>query len=65
VDFSKSGKSVEEINSKLLDHGIYGGHDLGAHIDWLEGSALYCFTEMNSMEQIDQLGATLSNILGK
>lgn len=65
VDFSNSGLSVEEINAKLLDRGIFGGHNLGAGIDWLKNCALYCFTEMTSKDQIDQLGVALSEILDK
>jgi len=63
VDFTESGKSVQEINTGLLDHGIFGGHDMEKGIGWLKNCALYCFTEMNSKDQIDHLGQSLTEVL--
>lgn len=63
VDFSDSGKSVEEINKALLDHEIFGGINLSNNFSWLDGCALLCFTEMNSKDQIDHLAVVLTEVL--
>jgi len=63
IDFSETGKSIREINTSLLEYEIFGGHDLGICASLLENCALYCFTELNSKEQIDSLGKSLTEIL--
>lgn len=55
VDFSGTGKSVEEINNHLLSKGIFGGVDLGGWFPELKGCSLYCVTEMVTAEDIDRL----------
>jgi glycine dehydrogenase subunit 1 len=47
--------SVEEINMRLIDHGIIGGYDLGADYPHLKDHMLLAVTEMNSKEEIDAL----------
>jgi glycine dehydrogenase subunit 1 len=64
VDFSSTGKTVREINEKLLEKGILGGYDLGKCFPDLEGCALLCVTEQTSMEDIKTLADALSGILG-
>lgn len=63
VDFSKSGKSVREINEKLLEKGILGGYDLGASFPDLQGCALLAVTEQTSAEEIQALARSLTEIL--
>lgn len=63
IDFSESGKQVSEINKALLNHKIFGGIDLSEKISWLNGCAVFCFTEMNSKDQIDHLALALTEIL--
>ena len=63
VDFSGTGKSVCEINEKLLEKGILGGYDLGRSFPELEGCALLCVTEQTSMEDIGALSDALNGIL--
>ena len=46
---------VDEINEFLLEYGILGGLDLGTVYPELEDHMLLCVTEMNSLEQIDDL----------
>lgn len=63
LNFDESGKSVSEVNKRLLeDHKIFGGVDLSKHYD-LGQSALYCVTEKTSQEQIDRLCNALKSIL--
>ncbi len=63
VNFDQTGKTVAEINKKLLNKKIFGGLDLSAEFPQLGQSALYCVTETTSKEDIDQLIAALRDIL--
>lgn len=63
VDFSASGKSVKEINDKLLDKGILGGYDLGKDFPELAGCMLLAVTEQTSAEDIKALVSALGEIL--
>lgn len=51
----KVSKPVKEINSQLMSHKIYGGKDLSIDYPELGDSALYCVTEMHSLEMIEKL----------
>jgi glycine dehydrogenase subunit 1 len=46
---------VDEINQRLIDHGIIGGYDLGADYPHLKDHMLLAVTEMNSKVEIDAL----------
>lgn len=59
VDLGGTGKSVGEINARLLEKGIYGGKDLSGEFPALAGCALYCVTEMTAKADIDRLAAAL------
>jgi glycine dehydrogenase subunit 1 len=63
VDFSATGKSVAEINSALLEKGIFGGIDLGKTDTGMLGKSLYCVTEMCSKEDIDYLVKSVREVL--
>lgn len=63
VDFSKTGKTVAEINQELLQQGIFGGLDLSSCYEALEGCALYCITEVVTKEEIDKLVTQLQVIV--
>jgi glycine dehydrogenase subunit 1 len=63
VNFDKSGKKVSEINEELLKAGIQGGLDLSKYFPELGQTALCCFTELHSHEDIDMLSDTLRRIL--
>ncbi len=63
VNFDASGKTVAEINDKLLAKGIFGGLDLSKDFPWLGQSALYCVTEVVGQQEIDALASALSEIL--
>ncbi len=59
VDFSKTGKTVAEINKMLLDKKIFGGLDLSCDYPELGQCALYCITEMNTKNEIDALAESI------
>lgn len=64
VRFDGTGRTVGEINRALLDHGIFGGKDLSADMNWLGQSALYCVTEVHTSEDIERLHAALVEVTG-
>ncbi len=53
VDFDGTGKTVAEVNKKLLGHKIFGGKDLSADFPELGQSALYCVTEYYDQADIE------------
>ncbi|MDO4792634.1 MAG: aminomethyl-transferring glycine dehydrogenase subunit GcvPA [Filifactor alocis] len=63
VDFSKTGKKVEEINRRLLEEGIFGGRDLSGMFPQFKESALFCVTEIHTKEDIDRLATALAKIV--
>jgi glycine dehydrogenase subunit 1 len=63
LDFSAAGRTVNEINSALLDQGIFGGKDLGTDSGESNGCALYAVTEVTTQENIDRLVDSLTTIL--
>ncbi len=60
LNFDDTGKTVEDINKRLLNKKIFGGIDLSGNFPWLGQSALYCVTEMSTKESIDRLASELS-----
>jgi len=63
VDFSETGKSVAEINHRLLKRGIFGGKDLSREFPRLGQSMLVCVTEVHSQSDIDFLADALQEVL--
>jgi glycine dehydrogenase subunit 1 len=63
VDFDGAGKSVAEVNKKLLDKGVFGGKDLSAEFPELGQSALYCVTEYHAAADIDYLAFAVKEVL--
>lgn len=63
LDFNETGKSVKEIHDALYARGIQGGKDLSKDFPAWGQTALYCVTEVHSQEDIDQLVATLRDIV--
>ena len=63
VDFNATGKTVKEINAKLLEKGVFGGKDLSEEFPELGESALYCVTEVHLKEDIDALVSALKEII--
>jgi len=64
VDFSMTKLSVEDVNRKLLEKGIFGGRDLSGNFPELGHCSLYAVTEMVSQEEIENLVKALEEILG-
>ncbi|KON87830.1 glycine dehydrogenase [Sporosarcina globispora] len=65
VDFTQTGKTIEEINQGLLECKIFGGKDLSIEYPELGQSALFCVTEIHTKEDIDYLAASLKKVLEK
>lgn len=63
VDFNDTGKTVEEINKKLLDKCIFGGKDLSKDFPEMGQCALYCVTEVHLKEDIDMLVNSIKEIV--
>ena len=55
VNFDATGMTVEEVNRKLLERGILGGHDLSGEVPSLGQSMLLCVTEVHRQGDIDGL----------
>lgn len=55
VSFADAGLTVDDVNRRLLQQGILGGHALSEH------EALYCVTEMHRQADIDRLVEAVSN----
>ena len=64
VNFDGTGLTVRDINKKLLDYNIFGGKDLSQDFPELGQSALYCVTELTTLENIKKLQDALNSILG-
>ncbi|HUU79767.1 MAG TPA: aminomethyl-transferring glycine dehydrogenase subunit GcvPA [candidate division Zixibacteria bacterium] len=63
VDFSSTGKTVKEVNKALLKKGIFGGKDVSSEFPELGNCAVYCITEIHTMEDINQLVQALKECL--
>ena len=53
VDFTDLGKTIQEINQKLLEQNIFGGVDLSGIYPDLGQSAIFCTTEVHTKADID------------
>ena len=64
VNFDATGRSVAEINRRLLgEHAIFGGKDLSNDLRELGQSALYCVTELHTAADLDRLVAAVTEVL--
>jgi glycine dehydrogenase subunit 1 len=63
VNFDESRRKVSDINDALLTAGVQGGLDLSKHFPELGQSALYCFTEISTHQDIDMLADKLRVLL--
>jgi glycine dehydrogenase subunit 1 len=63
VNFDGTGKTVGEINKALLDRGMFGGHDISREFPQFGQSALFCFTELITKQDVDNLVASLQEIV--
>ncbi|MHA1552771.1 MAG: aminomethyl-transferring glycine dehydrogenase subunit GcvPA, partial [Candidatus Heimdallarchaeaceae archaeon] len=65
VDFKGANRTVEQVNKALLKKGIFGGKDISAEFQELGNCAVYCVTEIHTMEDIDRLVQALDECLNK
>jgi glycine dehydrogenase subunit 1 len=63
VNLDGTGQTVAKVNQALLARGIFGGKDLSLEFPALGQSALYCVTETHTQEDIDQLVASLEEVI--
>jgi glycine dehydrogenase subunit 1 len=63
LNFDDTGKSVKEINARLLERNVFGGKDLSSEFPQFGQSALYCVTEVHSKEDIELLVTHLNEVL--
>ena len=59
VDFTKTGRTVAEINAALRTEKIFGGKDLSKEVPSLGQSALYCVTEVHTSDDIERLASAI------
>ncbi|MEC0230308.1 aminomethyl-transferring glycine dehydrogenase subunit GcvPA, partial [Paenibacillus alba] len=57
------GTNVQELSSKLLQHNIIGGYDLGRDYPELAGHMLIAVTEQRTREEIDAFAAVLEELV--
>jgi len=62
VNFDQT-KHVREVNRRLLENGIIGGKPLTSDFIELGQTALYCVTELTTLEEIDKLKENLENVV--
>jgi glycine dehydrogenase subunit 1 len=65
VNFDNAGLTADEINKRLLQHGIHSGKNISNEFPELGQTALYCTTEIHSKEEIDRLATALEQILSR
>ena len=63
LNFDGTGKTVAEINERLLERKIFGGVDLSKDFPQYGQSALYAVTEVTGKAKIDKLVTALNEIL--
>jgi glycine dehydrogenase subunit 1 len=63
VDFNGTGETVKDINRLLRKKDIFGGKDLSRIFPELGQSALYCVTEIHTMDEINHLLKSLTECL--
>ncbi len=63
VNFDQTGKTIAEINKKLLSHNIFGGKDISDEFPGYGQSALFCISEIHSKADIDKLCDCLKEVI--
>lgn len=63
VDFNGTRRSVDDINKRLLEKGVFGGLDLSVKFPELGQCALYCITEIHTKEDIDRMVSSIKEII--
>jgi glycine dehydrogenase subunit 1 len=55
VNFDNAGRTIDEINKKLLEKNIFGGKNISNEFPELGNSSVYCITEIHTKDDIDRL----------
>ena len=63
VDYGPSGKSVQDVHTRLVSQGIFGGVDLSASFPELGSASLVCVTEIHKKDDIDRFVDALGDAL--
>jgi len=63
VNFDAAGVKVSEVNSRLLEEGIFGGQDVSETFPELGQCGLYCVTEKHTKADLKRLAVTLREVL--
>ena len=63
VNFDGTRKTASHIHEQLLQKSIHGGKNIAKEFSELGETALYCVTEIHSLEDIDNLADTLRQII--
>lgn len=63
VDFNDTGLTVDKINQRLMETGIFGGKDLSSSYPAWGQCALYCVTETHTQADLDRLVDALRSIV--
>jgi glycine dehydrogenase subunit 1 len=58
-----NGMTVDDVNARLRERGIFGGKDLSADFPELGQAALFCVTEVHTEQDIEALVAALTEVL--
>jgi len=60
VNLDSTDLSIAQVNSRLLEQRIQGGKDISKEFPELGQTALFCFTEVHTARQIEELAQTLT-----
>ena len=63
VDFSDTGKTVEQISRALLEKKIFCGKDVSQEYPELGQCALFCVTEIHTKKDLKQLYQAIKEVL--
>jgi len=63
VNIEETGKTISQVNKELLGHKIFGGKDVSNEFPDLGQSALYCVTEMHTLEDLKRIANVLEEVI--
>ena len=63
IALKRNGSTIQQLNSRLLEGGIIGGHDLTAAFPEVGDAALLCVTERHIGKDIERLASCVAKAL--
>ena len=63
VALKKDGLTIQQLNARLLERGIIGGHDLTTAFPEVGDASLFCVTERHTGKDIEKLASCLADVL--